>query len=230
MTRDEFLTALPELVHDYRASALVLAHIKNIDLLMMVGASGVGKTSIIKRLGIPYVLSDTTRPIRPWEINGLDYFFRTDYEELIDEIKDRAFVQVNIFSTGDFYGTRASAFPELGYAVYAVVADRVPEFRQLGFNDNICAFVTPSSYEAWMDMIGKSGFNRDQMNNRLEEAKRSFNFALNDHDTHFILNDDLDEAVDQTKKLLQGKINYELEDKARQAAQAIHQRLAQSQP
>lgn len=226
MTREEFLKALPDLVHDYQASAQVLSHIMHIDLLMIVGGTGVGKTSIIKRLGLPYVLSDTTRTIRPWEINGLDYFFRTDYDQLVSEIKDRNFVQVNIFQTGDFYGTRASAFPELGYAVYAVVSNVVEEFRKLGFNDTICAFVTPPSYEEWMNRLNNSGFDRNQMSNRFEEAKRSFNFALNDHDTHFILNDDLNAAVQQTLSLLGGKVNSEREEKGRQAAQAIHQRLA----
>jgi guanylate kinase len=125
MTREEFIKILPSLVKDYQMSAETVGRIRNIDLLMIVGGSGVGKTAIIKRLGIPYVISDTTRPIRPEEINGSDYFFRTDYEQLVNEIKERNFVQVNIFSTGDFYGTRASAYPEVGLAVYAIVADTI---------------------------------------------------------------------------------------------------------
>lgn len=226
MTREDFLSGLPELVKGYQASAQVLAHIRNIDLLMIVGGTGVGKTSIIKRLGIPYVLSDTTRPIRPWEINGLDYFFRTDFDQLAQEIKERKFVQVNVFPTGDFYGTRASAYPELGYAVYAVVADKISEFRQLGFNDTICAFVTPPTFAEWMDRLNRSSMERDLMAKRFEEAHRSFSFALNDKDTHFILNDDLDTAVAQTNMLLGGKIDQDRETRARQAAEAIYRELS----
>lgn len=226
MTREEFLSQLPGLTNDYKASAQALAHIRNINLLMIVGGTGVGKTSIIKRLGIPYVVADTTRPIRPWEINGMDYFFRTDYDQLVNEIKERLFVQVNVFSTGDFYGTRASAYPELGLAVYSVVADKVPEFRRLGFSDTLCAFVVPPDFSEWMDRLDNSGMERDLLAKRLEEAKRSFGFALEDKDTHFIFNDALDSAVKQTSMLLGGKIDSAREAQARQAAQAIYKQLS----
>src|SRR6266550_3095700 len=92
MTRDDFIKLLPGLVKDYKALPEVHEQISNIDLLMIIGATGVGKTAIIKRLGIPYVVADTTRPIRPEEINGTDYFFRTDYETLANEIKQHHFV------------------------------------------------------------------------------------------------------------------------------------------
>lgn len=225
MTRDEFIKMLPELVKDYQAPPEVLDHISNIDLLMIIGATGVGKTSIIKRLGIPFVPTDTTRPIRPEEINGLDYFFRTDYEQLISEIKQRKFVQVNIFSTGDFYGTRANVYPKVGFAAFAIVAEKIPFFRQLGFSDTISAFVTPPTFIEWMDRMDRHNVENDQLAQRLEEAKRSFNFALNDQQTHFILNDDLDKAVYQIKMLVGGKPNAAREESARQAAQQIYKEL-----
>lgn len=226
MTRDDFIKILPELVRDYQAAPEVLDHISNVDLLMMIGGTGVGKTSIIKRLGIPYVPSDTTRPMRPNEINGMDYFFRTDYDQLVAEIKERKFVQVNIFQTGDFYGTRAGAFPEVGFAVYAVVADKVPYFRQLGFSETISAFVTPPTFIEWMQRIDRNNVESDQLSKRLEEAKRSFQFALNDSEIHFILNDDLDKAVYQTKMLISGKPDANRDALARQAAENIYKELS----
>ncbi|MGH7156765.1 MAG: hypothetical protein ACREGG_01465, partial [Candidatus Saccharimonadales bacterium] len=65
MTREDFIKLLPNLVKDYQPLPEVLTLISNIDLLMIIGATGVGKTAIIKHLGIPYVVTDTTRPIRP---------------------------------------------------------------------------------------------------------------------------------------------------------------------
>lgn len=226
MTREDFIKVLPDLVKDYQAPAQVLGRIRNIDLLMIIGGTGVGKTSIIKQLGIPYVVTDTTRPIRPEEINGLDYFFRTDYEQLITEIKGRNFVQVNIFSTGDFYGTRSSAYPEVGFAVYAVVADKIPLFRQLGFNETISAFVTPPDFLEWMGRLDRHNVESDQLASRLSEAKRSFQFALEDSQTHFILNEDVEKAVEQTKMLLAGTPDRERETHARAAAQLIYQELS----
>lgn len=226
MTREEFIRLLPELVKDYQAPALVLSRIRNVDLLMMVGGTGVGKTSIIKQLGVPYVVTDTTRPIRPEEINGLDYFFRTDYEQLANEIKQRNFVQVNIFSTGDFYGTRASAYPEVGFAAFAVVSDKISLFRQLGFNDTITAFVTPPEFLEWMSRLDRNNVEREQLGARLAEAKKSFRFALQDNQTHFILNDHLDKAVEQTRMLLAGNVDREREAQARAAAELIYKELS----
>lgn len=225
MTRDDFINILPDLIKDYQAPPAILEVISNISLLIIVGATGVGKTSIIKRLGIPFVITDTTRPIRPIEINGSDYFFRTDYKELIREIKRRDFVQVAVGPAGDFYGTRASAYPDVGLAVYAVVSDVVPMFRQLGFGETLCAYITPPSFSEWMGWIDPHNFESDQLAKRLSEAKRSFNFALHDPDMHFILNDELNQAVNQVHNLVGGQIDEAREAQARQAAEAIAAKL-----
>jgi len=225
MTRDDLIKSLPDLARDYQALPEIIAQISNVDLLMIVGATGVGKTAIIKRLGIPFVPTDTTRPKRPDEIEGLDYFFRTDYDQIVSEIKNRQFVQVAVGPAGDFYATRANVYPKVGLGVYAVVADVVPIFRQLGFNETITAFVTPPNFLEWMDRIDKNNVESDQLPKRLEEAKRSFNFALNDSDTHFILNDDLEKAVFQVKALVNGKPNAAREAAGRQAAEQIYKEL-----
>lgn len=225
MTRDDFLKLLPELAKSYQAPAQILARVSDVDLLMVVGASGVGKTSVIKRLGVPYVPTDTTRPKRPEEIEGLDYFFHTDYQQLVDDIKSRQFVQVAVGPTGDFYGTRASLYPQVGMAVLGVLAEVVPQFRTLGFSDTLTVYITPPTFLEWMDRLGRISFDRDQLLGRLKESKFSFNYALNDSQIHFILNDQLEAAVHQTNMLLNGKVDQEREQKAREEAQRISQEL-----
>ncbi|HET7528725.1 MAG TPA: hypothetical protein VFJ84_00655 [Candidatus Saccharimonadales bacterium] len=226
MTREEFIKLLPELVKDYQAPAQTLARISDVDLLMVVGASGVGKTSIIKRLEMPYVPTDTTRPKRPEEVEGLDYFFRTDYQQVADDIKNRQFVQIAVGPTGDFYGTRASLYPELGLAVLGVLAESVPLLRTLGFSETMTIYITPPTFLEWMDRLGRISFERDQLLGRLKESKQSFNFALNDPQTHFILNDKLEDAVHQIKKLLNGEVERDREARARQEAQTITRELS----
>jgi guanylate kinase len=226
MTRDDLIKILPELIRDYQAPPEIIERISGIDLLMIIGGTGVGKTSIIKRLGIPFVPTDTTRPIRPDEIDGTDYFFRTDYQSVVAGIKSRKFVQAAVGPAGDFYGTRIDAYPQVGLAVYAVVADVVPIFRQLGFSETTSAFITPPTFIEWMQRIDRNNVESDQLSKRLEEAKRSFNFALNDSQIHFILNDDLDKAVYQTKMLVSGRPDQAREALARQAAEKIYQELS----
>lgn len=214
------------MVQGYQAPAMVLSRIRNVDLMMIVGGTGVGKTSVIKQLGLPYVVADITRPIRPDEINGLDYNFRTDYDQLANEIKQRNFVQVNVFETGDFYGTRASAYPEVGFAAVGVVAEKVPQFRAAGFNETITAFITPPEFLEWMGRLDRHNVEREQLGARLAEAKKSYEFALQDNQTHFILNEQVEKAVEQTKMLLAGQVDREREAHARSSAQLIYKELS----
>ena len=225
MTREEFLGNLPQLTQNYQPSQEALQRIANITLLMIIGPSGVGKTSIIKRLGIPYVPADITRPERPEEIQGEDYFFRSDYDSLTSEIKNGGFVQVAIGPGGDFYGTRANSYPGFGLAVYAVVADVIPNFRELGFEHTTSTYIVPPNLQEWMKRMGAHQLDQEQLEKRIAEAKRSLSFALSDEHMHFILNDSLDDAVTQVNALVGGTPNKVREDYAKQTASQIYKEL-----
>ncbi|MBI2285219.1 hypothetical protein HYU82_00120 [Candidatus Saccharibacteria bacterium] len=221
MTREEFLQAFPERIKNYQPSKQVLERIGNLTLLMTVGPTGVGKTTLMKHLKLPYVPADVTRPKRPEEIEGVDYHFRSDYVRVIEQIKTGEFVQVAIGPGGDFYSTIASSYPEGGTAVIAVVADVVPIFRELGFKKTISTFITPPSYEEWMRRMATHPISEEQRVKRLKEARRSFEFALSDKEVRFILNDDVETAAGQVSKLLAGQIDGQREEKARQIAQSL---------
>lgn len=219
MRHGEFLQILPELIVGYQPSPSVLAKIEQVQLLMVIGPSGVGKTTIINGLGIPYVPSDTTRGPRPGEQDGADMNFLSDHTQVIADIKGGKFVQAAVGPSGDFYATRASSYPDSGWATMPMVADVVPIIRKLGFKNTLSAFITPPSFEEWMRRMGSHHLDGQQLQKRLAEAKRSFNFALGDPQTHFVLNDAVSDAVVQIKALLDGNIDQKREALARQAAQ-----------
>ncbi len=61
-------------------------------LIVISGPSGVGKDTIIQRmkerkLPFQFVITATTRPPRPNEVHGIDYFFytRSEFAEMIDK-------------------------------------------------------------------------------------------------------------------------------------------------
>jgi guanylate kinase len=221
MTKEEFLKQLPELIRSYKPAQDVISHIKNLDLLMIIGPSGVGKTAIINKLNLRYLVSDTTREQRADEEEGIDYFFRDDYDRIVDEMKNGRFVQVAIGSGGDFYATRDSIYPETGIAIMAVVASVVPSFRELGFRNTISVFVVPPTFEEWMKRLDVHELTAEQQALRLAEAARSLEFALNDKETHLILNDDLEAAVELTKDVLEGRYDTEHEQQARSVAESL---------
>jgi guanylate kinase len=228
MTREEFQEQLPVLAKNYRPALDVVDHVARINVLIVVGPSGVGKTTIIDRLPYKYVPSDTTRAPRPGETEGVDFYFRTDYDQIARDMRGGRFVQVAVDSGGDLKATRSSSYPEEGEVVMAVIADVVPIFRNLGFAKTSTVFITPPSYDEWMRRLQQHNFEQEQLNRRLEEAKRSFAFALSDEKTHFILSDEIDAATRQVTELMNGKIDDAREMRAQSIAEQISLRLNQT--
>lgn len=226
MTREEFSNIFPELIKNYQPSEEAVAQIGKIKLLMVVGPSGVGKTSIINRLELPYVAADITRPPRPEEKGGVDYHFRNDYEHVVEQIKNGEFVQVAIGPGGDFYSTLAGSYPDSGAAVMAVVHNAVNNFRNLKFKETISVFITPPSFDEWIRRLDVHHHDAEQRTRRLVEAARSLEFALNDPKMHFILNDDLGLAAAQTKNIVDGNVDEVRENQARKIAQSLFESVS----
>jgi guanylate kinase len=230
VTREEFLQQLPELVKNYKPATDVVKHVADLNLLMVVGPSGSGKTTLMRKIGLRYVVPETTRAPRANEQEGVDFVFRTDYSRIVEDIKNGQYVQVVVDSGGDLKATRSDAYPKGGDVMMAVVAEAVPAFRQLGFKNTISAFITPPSYSEWQTRIGAHHLSKDQEIKRLEEAERSLIFALSDDQMHFILNDEVESAADQLKKLFEGQVDIARETEAKEKAQYLlsQSKIAQS--
>ena len=225
MKKEDFLAQLPELVRSYRPAPEVVNQIKNATLLMIIGPSGAGKTSVIKQSGLAYVPPDTTRAPRAGEVDGKDYYFLKDFDRVLEDIKQGEFLQIAVGPAGDLYATKASSYPTGGIGVMTVMADVIPLFRQLGFKDTHSMFIAPPSYDEWMRRLNDHSSNKSQLAGRLNEAIRSFSFVLSDNQTHFILNEDIPKATRQVLDLLNGKVDQARELFARQASTDILNRI-----
>ena len=204
MNYSEFQGLLPDLVKGYPISSRLQQRLGEVTLLMIIGPSGAGKTTIMKELGYPYVASDTTRSKRIEETDGLDYTFRTDYYKLASEVQHNEFVQVAAVHD-HFYGTRTAVYPESGIATMAVATKAVNTFRALPFAKTISAFLMPKTYETLLDRMGSHGLSDTDRTTRLAEARGSIETSLKDFKetklTHFILNDSLELALQQIRAL-----------------------------
>ena len=223
MDKQTFLQQATALQPQYKANQDVLAKLAQIDLLAIVGPTGVGKSTMTHRAGIPYIVADVTRPARQGEVEGVDYHFRTDYAALWEEISTGQFVQFVVQRNGEMYGTRISSYPSQGPCVMSVIATAIPSFQQLGFRSVRPVYIVPPSYSEWMHRIS-SHRDRD-LELRLLEAKESLSFALSDPSYSFLLNDDLDRAVQTLQEISNGTVDAGLSAHARSMANVVYEHL-----
>ncbi len=203
MDKKDFIVWARKLQPDYRASEETKAQLAQVDLVAIVGPTGVGKSTIIKELGLPYVLSDVSRDPRPEEKDNKNYHFRNDYLDIIKDIKEGKYAQFLVSKYDEFYGTRASAYPKEGLCAMAIVASAMPVFRSLGFRSVTAIYVMPPSYVEWMHRIG--GVRTNDLLARIDEARQSIDMAMQETDDyHFVLNDTLELAVKDIQTILDG--------------------------
>lgn len=74
-------------------------------LIVICGKSGSGKTTTAKEMekyGFKKLVTDTSRPMRPGEVNGVDYNFRSD-QEFLDLMRKGRYAETVSYDT--VYGT-----------------------------------------------------------------------------------------------------------------------------
>lgn len=227
MDEQAFKQLLPALVARYRPSPEVHQQLSKITMIAVVGPTSVGKTTLIQNSGIPLVISDATRARRPNEVDGVDNFFRHDYDAIVDEIKNGEFVQIAIGSEGDFKGTKLSSYPDSGPAAAPITAASLSNLYSLGFKKVIPVFVIPPSYDEWKQRteLRRQSESAELFANRLAEAKQSFELALADDRYAFLISDDLQTVRDDFLEAIDGTYPVQKNLEARALVQLIADHL-----
>ncbi len=179
-------------------------------LVIFSAPSGAGKTTIIhqiigvKEFNLAFSISATTRKPRPGERDGVDYYFLT-VEEFKKKIENDEFVEWVEVYPGQYYGTLKSEIERLWAMGKNVVfdVDVIGGLRiKSQYPDNsLSIFVKPPSIEELKRRLEKRGTETPQsLEKRIERAK--FELTLADKFDVVIVNDDLQKAVEETKRVL----------------------------
>lgn len=124
------------------------------NLIVIAAPSGAGKTSLVKALSesmsqLQISVSHTTRPQRPGEVNGRDYFF-VDTETFEAMIAKEAFLE-HAMVFGNHYGTsREWVHAHLSQGIDVVLEIDWQGARQVHqlFPQAVLIFILPPSIEA----------------------------------------------------------------------------------
>jgi guanylate kinase len=176
-------------------------------LLVLSSPSGGGKTSIAKSLlqgrdDLGYSVSATTRPIRPKEKDGVDYYFLTR-AEFIRRRDAGEFVEWATYG-GELYGTLRSEIARLfARGRHAVLDIEIEGARQIraSFPNSVHLFVLPPSAEVLVSRLtGRNTEPASVVRDRIQRAADEL-AAVAEYD-YVIVNQDLVVAVAQVAAIL----------------------------
>jgi guanylate kinase len=167
----------------------------------------VGKSSVVAgladRLPFHFSVSMTTRPARPGEKDGVAYHF-VDRERFESAIESRELAEWAEYS-GHLYGTPRRAVEEHLAAGEDVVLDIEllgAEQVRSAFPEAMLVFIEPPSMEVVEARLrGRGDTTDEEVASRLSVARWQMERARKLFD-HFVINDDLERAVDELAGIL----------------------------
>ena len=187
-------------------------------MLILSSPSGAGKTTLAKRLldvedGIVLSVSATTRPARPGEIDGEDYFFVS--EETFTQMRDQGEMLewANVF--GNFYGTPRKFVEDALQGGRDVLFDidwqGAQQLAHAAREDVVKAFILPPSREELERRLRQRAQDSEEIvQRRMAEADSEMSHWA-EYD-YVVVNKD----VDESERLLRSILTAERHKRERQ--------------
>ncbi|HEN2788234.1 TPA: guanylate kinase [Streptococcus agalactiae] len=180
-------------------------------LIVFSGPSGVGKGTVRQEIfstpdhKFDYSVSMTTRPQRPGEVDGVDYFFRTreEFEALIKEGQMLEYAEY----VGNYYGTPLSYVNETldkGIDVFLEIEVQGALQVKSKVPDGVFIFLTPPDLEELEErLVGRGTDSPEVIAQRIERAKEEI--ALMREYDYAVVNDQVSLAAERVKCVIEAE-------------------------
>ncbi len=179
-------------------------------IIIVSAPSGCGKSTIINEImsrgdiDLQFSVSATSRPPRPGETHGVNYFFLTE-EEFRNRIAAGEFIEFEEVYPGRFYGTLRSEVERVCNQGHNIVLDidvkgGVNVARMFGDRATSIFIMPPSVDELRRRLEKRATDSPEMIDQRVGKAEFEISFAK-DYD-HIVVNDSLDDAVAMTRRII----------------------------
>ncbi len=177
---------------------------------MITGPSGAGKGTLIKRLlerhaELEVAVSATTRPQRPNETNGREYWFLTE-EEFVERIDAGAFLE-HVEFVGGRYGTLASEMDRIaaegGVCVLELEIDGALAVQEQ-VDRSVTLFIAADVPELERRLRARATESSGEIEDRIAIARHQLEQAYRFR--YMVRNDDVERATDALSALVQQEL------------------------
>lgn len=178
------------------------------ELIIISGTTCAGKGTIISRLlnelnTITLSTSYTSRPIRPNEIEGKDYYF-ISREKFEEKIKNGDFLEYAKVRYGEYFGTPKQEVIDLlnkGKDVILEIDVQGAQIIKQHFPNTLLIFIlAPSMEEVKKRILNRKTETKEQIIDRFKTAYKEIN-EVNKYN-YVVINDDIDRAVEKVKSII----------------------------
>lgn len=157
-------------------------------MLIFTAPSGAGKTTIVRHLlakydELDFSVSATTRPMRPHEVDGKDYYFLTA-EQFRAKIANQEFVEWEEVYDNQYYGTLRSEVTRLWdegkHILFDIEVKGATNIKEMYGDKCLAIFVKPPSLDVLVERLKNRKTESDEsLRKRITRVKQEMTFENN---------------------------------------------------
>ncbi|MBX4199627.1 hypothetical protein KW789_01915 [Candidatus Saccharibacteria bacterium] len=214
-----------EKVRSYRTPEVAVQLLNSNPPMIIAGATATGKSSVLKRIEeiseYRHVITHTTRPPRPGEVDGQNYWF-VDEEGMIRLLDDQAMIEVKAVHGDTLYGPAVTSYQAVissGHKPILVIDVQGVEELSKSIPKQKAFFILPPNFDEWMQRLEKRGqMSSVEKASRLNSARLELEEALRQPRFILVTNYDIHRAAHE---ILGGTTDPRIQAQNRELAQTL---------